>query len=303
MNPNQDAPNQSNKSDRPFTEMIDRMIAKERNQDPSEIELELNNSMDRCSQIRCDKYFGIGPLLPPKLSSTSKSEADNPHGPSHMNGEFRPLLPEESPFASPKVARRQVTDVTDALNEARLAERASSPQKRQQEIAEQRQALLAEQERLKAILDDQEQLLRQKQAQLHLQQELHKQRLQCFSQTGCFPNPPQGHFLYPYHGLSNIPSGFVGLPLSGIPMQHGCGIPSDPPKQAPSGIIRDTQQKLQYLFLPNFFISLNFHFDVFQCTECQKFLFRAFSLLLHHPMDQLSSIVCHDIFFFLRECL
>lgn len=204
---------QRSASERPFTDMIDKMIEEDHYHCPQEIEQQLNESF---GDPKCDKYFGIGPLSPPKLSSTQKSDASE-RGPMHLNGEFRPLPSDENCSSIPLASPKRI----DVMNEAHIG---ITPEKRQQEIAMQRQALVEEQQRLKATLAEQEKLLQQKQQQLHQQQELHQQRLKCFGQTGAFPTPPQGHYMYPanpfmvpYTHQYDLPAFFTQPPVSQLP--------------------------------------------------------------------------------------
>ena len=181
-------------SDRPFTRRIDKIIAKEKE-----------------GGARHDPvlpHFGIGPLDPPDLSSTQRSDYNQRELVQFqpLEAESRTSLSSNSDIYQSNRARCKESDGNNNTNRVVFhspVETASyppyddqqfmdyyqtlGPDERRQELLAQKSALLQEQRRLKTILLDQEEMLRSKQDQLHKQQEVQRERLKFFEQTGTFP--------------------------------------------------------------------------------------------------------------------
>lgn len=142
-------------SERPFTHMIDKMIEEEKNK----------------SQV-----IQKDPMLEPVMSSTKRSD---------MSLEFQPLQPD------PPSSLQQTTEMerSHPMSDEQFAKyyKNLSPFERKRQLQAQKSALLEEQRHLKAMLAEQEKLLRAKQNQLHMQQSLQQERLRYFERTGHFP--------------------------------------------------------------------------------------------------------------------
>ena len=96
---------------------------------------------------------------------------------------------DERPLLSPNIPHHPAHELSD--EDFVNYYKSMTPQERQRHLQSQKAALLTEQQRLRQILEHQERLLRAKQTQLHLQQDMQSQRLQHFQQTGSFPSQPE----------------------------------------------------------------------------------------------------------------
>ena len=165
-----------------------------------------------------ERLFRVGPLEAPVMSSTHCSDLSN--GLSDKvrvkAEEFHPLQVDQRSASTSSSQHSADTDIVHGgclfkgpydnrlpLDVGAAIKRASmsmedtdfvkyyrklSPEERKRQLIAQKEALVQEQQRLKAILIEQEALLRAKQEQLHSQQQLQKHRLQFFEQMGFFPN-------------------------------------------------------------------------------------------------------------------
>lgn len=162
---------------RPFTNMIDKLIAEEKRKTPKRPDPR-------------DRPPGIGPLSEPVMSSTQRSD---------LSEEFRPLPSDSSPWSSEASVPTRVAFQAKDSNPANVESlddedyvnylKTLDQGERKRHLVHQREALMAEQQRLQAILSEQEGLLMAKQGQLHQQQVLQRRRLAYFESTGQFPPP------------------------------------------------------------------------------------------------------------------
>ena len=211
-------------SSRPFTSMLDKLIADEKSRSPG-------NSLPRSSAKLIEpessattgkRLLFTGPLSEPVLSSTQRSELDELEQISSIPPDkFRPL--HSSPFSqfeeylsedhtrhvcaqkaqekvTFEVRPRGVQQNIDQLNDQEFLQyyKRLQPEERKRQLLHQKEALLAEQQRLQHILAQQENLLIAKQAQLHQQQEMQRRRLMYFERTGCFPAADWDGTMPPY---------------------------------------------------------------------------------------------------------
>ncbi len=169
-------------SDRPFTEVLDRMIAEqtveiEKQQQqlppPSEthMQLDLNRQLieedylpeaneDRAAMDRIATALAPGATGPiNRIAGMQTQGVGGPLGAPAMTSTLR---------ENERAVHGTVVETANGVSN-RLASN---------EMARQREALMVEQRRLKEVLAEQELLLQRKQHELRLQQETHKQRLQ-----------------------------------------------------------------------------------------------------------------------------
>ena len=161
-------------TDRPFTRKIDKIIAKEKITDGF-----LDAAQMFLSDMETCKFSEEGgknfqPLVPDInkhfISQTNQHITDQ---------EIR------VGFESPT----EVTGYSQLSNDKDFVDyyKNLGPEERRRELMAQKSALLEEQKRLKAVLMEQEQMLRSKQDHLHRQQEIQQNRLKHFENTGTFP--------------------------------------------------------------------------------------------------------------------
>lgn len=201
---------------RPFTARIDELIEQEKYGNSAMVNSDVGNGPSLAAK---GKLFGVGPLDKPILSSTIRSGMTSSQTDpttelqSGLNsGHFEPLRPDSSlrtsythqssgPHVSPALQSNGGTidagayentiaaAFHDQMNDREFFSyyQRLAPEERQQQLLIQKEALLHEQHRLRGVLDEQEALLHSKQEQLHMQQEIQKNRLRFFEQTGVFP--------------------------------------------------------------------------------------------------------------------
>lgn len=219
--------NQKQNAYKPYTSQIDREIAFQKSGELKDVPSFITAEESRDDFINShqnkmhynEKVPVLGPFRDPIMSSTQKSTEIHKHIPN--DDEFQPLIPAQSPRSS-RLSNQDPTprfqtppepgrvgfkkDLELPENEVKMHSpnlpgmeslfgdkdymeyyRKLNSNQRKRELLKQRENLLLEQERLKDILVQQEQKLSKKKDQLHMQQQLQKERLEYFEQNGKFP--------------------------------------------------------------------------------------------------------------------
>lgn len=191
-------------SNRPFTEVLDRMIA-EQNADMTEKSLQQQQQQSHGQALDLNRRLAVESYLPEvdiartsyaynqpvdRLGEVSESvdrttsvhggvTATSAYGVGGVAAGVTAQQGVGGPMGAPSMTstlrdnERMVSDTAAAAVEGSVASRLA-----RDEMARQREALMAEQQRLKEVLAEQELLLQHKQQELRVQQEMHRQRLQ-----------------------------------------------------------------------------------------------------------------------------
>ena len=190
-------------SERPFTTMIDNLIAHEKDKAATTIHGEGQqqiNSNPRNHALTSTRgqhpMSMVGPLDEPVMTSTQRSEYQTPTMQGSKSEQYHLLEPDNSSvnYAS-DLPQMLGSDPNHKLPQHR--EQGIAENERQKELLQQKELLLQEQDRLRSVLANQEKLLDNKQKQLHQQQINQQQRLVYFQRTGYFPPPDWDGHTYP----------------------------------------------------------------------------------------------------------
>ena len=204
---------------RPFTSMIDRLIADERNRSKSTDDRELklgpieNPQFNGHSSTNSADFQPLTPeysetqLTPVVLNELSPrsdvTDDSTPPTSSRATQSFPELIKPRSVSTpvrqkSTPATKTRAALIPEGLSDSEFMDyyKQLTPADRKKQLFVQKQALLMEQERLKHVLAQQESLLEKKHDELRRQQEIQQERLNFFEQTGSFPRQPQQQQLF-----------------------------------------------------------------------------------------------------------
>ena len=165
--------------ERPFTNMIDKLIQEERNKteriNSQHTQKTNHNNIDL--DVQQQQANPPHPQVNAQLATTSNHTSSQT--------DFQPLIPETDSEAAFSGVGERIEPMSDEQFVRYYKD--LSPFERKRQIQMQKAALLEEQTYLKSLLVQQEKLLQAKQEQLNMQHELQQERLRYFERTGNFP--------------------------------------------------------------------------------------------------------------------
>ncbi len=216
--------------DRPFTNKIDLLIAEEK----SGLTRSHSKDHSRQSDLRNgnSSHPGLGestdtatntftPLNPDLSLGTTVSELQSfPASQVERNIKTPVKLVTRAEHLQTSPRSRLVANLDFGSRDFIQHYRSLPPEERKKQLVIQRQALLDEQRRLQQILAEQETLLLTKKRQLHHQQEIHRERLRFFEQTGTFPQGDTEGYQQPrLQRVQGLSTAMGKLNTEGVSMQ------------------------------------------------------------------------------------